>query len=52
VPEHFERIRLGGQEAGLAFDLEGRDCHRTYAVEGNFEQEPYGPQLGKSYSTA
>jgi hypothetical protein len=26
--------------------------HRTYAVEGNFEQEPYGPQLGKSYSTA
>jgi Tfp pilus assembly protein PilF len=25
---------------------------RTYAVEGNFEQEPYGSQLGKSYSTA
>src|ERR671919_57649 len=28
------------------------NTHRTYAVEGNFVQEPYGPQLGKSYSTA
>src|SRR5918996_2004986 len=28
------------------------NTHRSYAVEYDFVQEPYGPQLGKSYSTA
>ena len=41
---------LGNDE--ITHQLKQAYWHRTYAVEGNFVQEPYGPQLGKSYSTA
>ena len=39
-------------QIGTIGTVDKDDWHRTYAVEGNFVQEPYGPQLGKSYSTA
>jgi hypothetical protein len=49
VPGYQDR---GERIIVLSLTLSLYNFIRTYAVEGNFEQEPHGSQLGKSYSSA